>query len=224
MEEDFKEVSKRSFPVWLIIIIAVLLLGGLSVLGWWLYKQSKSKNTSTPATSGQDTNTSTADWQTYKSTNQGFSILIPPTWKQTESGVEGRASFSSADAPEGDAPPAYPVTHANIWTEPNSSNLSLQGVIDEQKNLYQSSAIKDFKLISEENVDINGVAGKKIVMSFTDLQTGLSHISGFACATKDAKIWKINFIASAQSPVVAQTVWDENSYLFDKMISAFIFL
>lgn len=224
MEEDIKEVSKKSFPIWLIIILIIILLGALAVLGWWLYKQSKNQNASTPATSGQDTNSATAGWQTYKSTSQGFSILIPPTWKQTESGTESRVSFSSSDAPEGDAPPTYPVTFANIWYETNFSNSTLQGIIDELKDMVQKSPIKDFKVESEADIQINGIAGKKIVMSFTDLQTQLSHVSGFACAIKNNKIWKINFIASAQSPSAAKTAWDQNSYLFDKMISAFIFL
>lgn len=225
MEEDIKEVSKKSFPVWLIILIIILLLGVLGILGWWLYKnQSKNQKSQTSTTSGQDINISTAGWQTYKSESRGFSILIPPNWKQTDSGAEGRASFSSSDAPEGDMPPTYPVTFANIWSETNTTNLTLQSAVDEVKNLIQSSPVEDFKLISEESVDINGVSGRKIVMSYTDLQTQLSHVSGFACAIKDNKIWKINFIATAPDAATAKTTWDQNSYLFDKMISAFIFL
>lgn len=216
--------TKKSFPLWLIIIIVLVLVGVLAALGWWLYKNQSEKKTTQSSTSGTDTNASIAEWQTYKSESQGFSIAIPPTWKQTESGVEGRASFSSADAPEGDAPPTFPVTYANIWTEPNSGNLTLQGVADEEKNLIQTSPIKDYALVSEESVDINGIAGRKIVMSYTDLQTQLSHVSGFACAIKNNKIWKINFIASAKDATTAMATWKESSYLFDKMISAFIFL
>ena len=225
MEELPTETSKKSFPVWLIVIIVIILVGILTALGWWLYKnQSAKQNASTSTTTGQDTNASTAGWQVYKSESQGFSILIPPTWKQTESGTESRVSFSSSDAPEGDAPPTYPVTFANIWYETNSSNSTLQGIIDELKDMVQKSPIKDFKIESEADIQINGIAGKKIVMSYTDLQTQLSHVSGFACAIKNNKIWEINFIASAQSAAAAKTAWDQNSYLFDKMIGAFIFL
>ena len=90
--------------------------------------------------------------------------------------------------------------------------------------MVQKSPIKDFKIESEEDITINTEPGKKIVMSYTDLQTQLSHVSGFACAIKNNKIWEINFVASAQSPAAAKTAWDEDSYLFDKMISTFIFL
>jgi len=224
MEEDIKQVSQKSSPVWLIILIAIILAGILTALGWWLYKNQTKKETASTGTSGADTNVAPADWQTYKSENLGFSIAIPPSWQQTESGAEGRVSFSTTNTPEGDTPPTYPVLFANIWTEPNTNNLTLQQVADEEKNLIQTSPVKDSKIVSESDININGVAGKKIVMSYTDLQTQLSHVSGFACALKNNKIWKINFIASAQSPAAAQTAWNENSYLFDKMISAFIFL
>lgn len=225
-EEEQLVPEKKSFPVWLVIIIIVILIGTLGALGWWLYKnQGQKEATTTPATTtGSDTNASIAGWQTYKSTSQGFSMAIPPDWKQTEAGTESRVSFSSSNAPEGDAPPTYPVTFANIWYETNSSNSTLQSVIDELKDMIQKSPIKDYKLESETDIDINGTAGKKIVMSYTDLQTQLSHVSGFACAIKNNKIWEINFIASAQSAAAAKTAWDQNSYLFDKMISAFIFL
>lgn len=223
MEEDIQEVSKKAFPVWLIVLIVIVLAGILTALGWWLIKnQSEQKTAST--TTGSDTNVAPADWQAYKSESMGFSIAIPPDWKQTESGAEGRVSFSTADAPEGDMPPTYPVTFANIWSEPNSENLTLDSAALEIKYLIESSPVKDYKLISEESININGIAGRKIVMSYTDLQTQLSHVSGFACAIKNDKIWKINFIASAPDAAAAQAAWDQNSYLFDKMISAFIFL
>ncbi|TSC93110.1 MAG: hypothetical protein Athens101428_737 [Candidatus Berkelbacteria bacterium Athens1014_28] len=225
MNEEIPTESKRVFPVWLIIIIVLVLVGALTALGWWLYKnQSKNENSQTATTTGQDTNISTSGWQTYKSESQGFSIPIPPTWKQTESGVEGRASFSTADAPEGDMPPTSPVTFANIWSEPNSENLTLQGIIDELKNSIQKWPIKEFKVESEEDITVQTEAGKKVVLSYTDLQTQLSHVSGFACTIKNGKIYKINFIASAQDAATAMATWRENSYLFDKMISAFIFL
>lgn len=224
MEEDIKEVSKKTFPVWLIVIIIVLLLGALSALGWWLYKNKSEKQSASTSTSGGDTNVSTAGWQTYKSTGQGFSILIPPNWKQTESGAEGRASFSSSDAPEGDMPPTLPVTYANIWSESNSENLTLQGVANEFKNSIKQWPIKDYKIESEQDITILTEPGKKIVLSYSDLQTQLSHISGLAFAIKNNKIFKINFIATAQDAASAKKTWDENSYLFDKMISAFIFL
>ena len=219
-ESDLTE--KKSFPVWLIIVVVVILLSALGALGWWLYKNQSQNSASTSSVGDQ--NAATGGWQTYKSASQGFSIIIPPNWKQTESGVEGRVSFSSGDAPEGDAPPTYPVTFANIWSEANSENLTAQGVIDALKSNIQKSAVKDFKIELEEDVTINGVQGRKIVMSDSDLQTQLSHVSGFACAVKNGKVYNINFVATAKDAAAAKKTWNENSYLFDKMISAFIFL
>lgn len=231
MEENVdnlnNELPKKPFPVWLAILIILLIAGAITAFGLW-YKNRKSNESTTSSTTSnsesRDKSASTTDWQTYKSTSQGFSIIIPPTWKQTESGVEGRISFSRSDVPEGDAPATTPTTFANIWSEANSNNQTIDAAANEIKSLIQNSPIKNFKLVSEENININGVAGKKIVMSYTDNQTGLSHVSGFACAINNGKIWKINFIVSAQSLTEAQTVWNQDSYLFDKMISAFIFL
>jgi len=205
MEEMPIETNKRSFPVWLIVIIVVILVGILTALGWWLYKnQSTKQNTPTSTTTGQDTNASTAGWQAYKSESQGFSILIPPNWKQTESGVEGRASFSTADAPEGDMPLTLPMTFANIWSEPNSENLTLEGAADKFKNSIKQWPIKDYKVESEQDITVLTEPGKKIVLSYSDLQTQLSHVSGLAFTIKNGKIFNINFIATAQDTVSAK--------------------
>lgn len=211
---------KPRYTVWIIIgIIAVVVAIGIGI---YFFCQPKSNsNTSTPTNNSNQTSNQT--FSDYRNSKVGFTTQVPSSLKPSEGSTESnRVDFSkeSSEPSEGGQTGAF--TFAEIWYE--NSTQTPKEAIEEAKATAQKFPIKDFKVISEENITIDGQPGVKAVWSYADIQTNSATISANAYAAKAGKMWKINYTVGSATAQETQSTWNESSYLFEKMISAFQFL
>jgi hypothetical protein len=77
------------FPYWLKLVCAVILIGGLSYLGWYLITKKDAINTvKSIFTINKNTKTNTANWNTYTSDTYGFSFEYPKEWEITRDTID----------------------------------------------------------------------------------------------------------------------------------------
>lgn len=214
--------TKPRYTIWLIIgvIIAVC---AVAALAYYLYNQKISVD-KTDKTS-ENNSGSNITWRDYSNSRFGFKTEIPSNLEEFPSDSLERVSFSeNSESSDNSGAEGYQkaITFAEIWYE-NSTQLPKDAIESEKANVQQF-AIKNFTVLSDENITIDGQAGVKSVWSYSDLQTGAFTISGHAYTSKSGKLWKITFLASGSNQTEVEKIWQDYSYIFDKMISAFIFM
>jgi len=213
----------RSKYTILIIIGIIIVLFAAALLIYFLNRQK----TSVDEPTSNNTTTTNNTFSDYRNSKVGFSTQIPANLKPDQSDDPSRVSFTEEGSGSGGGPAEggqqiSSYTFASIWYE-NSTQTPQEAIVDE-KSTVQKFPIKDFKVISEENITIDGQPGVKAVWSYSDLQTNAAVISANAYAAKAGKMWKINYLIGGPSVEEILKTWNETSYIFEKMISAFRFL
>jgi len=235
MEGENLPVKKTNpLVVVLIIIIIVLVLAGVVVAGIYFYnKKYKSQKSDQSSATTQKSEPNLADvstWTTYTKAGD-YSIKMPPNLIRpgNDTALEEMTSFSDSGDygvdSRGNEPPQEDISlSSTIWSESNSQNFTAKQAVEYEKSNIQLFPSSNFSVIEESALDISGTPAYKGVWSYSDKNTGLTHYYAIVCAVKNGKVYKITFTVSGNTAENAASGWSQYSYLFDKMISAFIFL
>lgn len=236
MQEGQENVPKRgmgALAVILIIIIAILVLAGIAVGAIWLYN-NKYKNHNNSQSSESATGTPVLEddstWTVYTKSEE-YSIKVPPILispgNQTNLGNTNSFSRSGdTGVDENGNPPANydPDLSSIIWEQTNSENQTAKQAVEAEKANIVRFPTNSLQTIKEVAITVNNNPGYEGVWAYTDQNTQLSHVYAVAATVKNDKIFYISFTVSSQTSAGALQGWTDYSYLFDKMISAFIFL
>jgi len=225
--------GKNPLAIVLIIVLALVVLIGIAVAVVYLYN-SRYKNQNNDQATESTTITPILEdistWTVYTKAGE-YSIKVPPILispgNQTELGETN--SFSSSgdygvDARGNEAAPQDPSLLSTIWSEANSQNYTAKTAVEAQKANIVSFPTNNLQTTKENAVTINNNAGYQGVWSYTDQNTQLSHVYAVVATVKNNKVYYISLTVSGSTLAIAQKGWADNSYIFDKMISAFIFL
>jgi hypothetical protein len=234
MEEE--NVPKRGIGlggVISIIIIVIIVLTGIAIAAIYLYN-SKYKNKSSDESAESTTVTPVLEdettWTVYTKAGD-YSVKVPPILispgNQTE--LMETNSFSRSGDPgvgeNGNEPATLdPDLYSTIWSAQNTQNLTAKQAVEEEKANIISFPTNSLQTTKENAVTINNNAGYQGVWSYTDQNTQLSHVYAVAATVKSGKVYYISLTISSKTSAGALQGWNQYSYLFDKMISAFIFL
>ena len=217
----------------LIIIIVIIVLTGIAIAAIYLYN-SKYKNQSSSEEPEDTTITPILEdestWTKYTRAGE-YSIQMPPILIRpgNDTNLEEESSFSRSGDPGVDENGSEPATldpdlYSTIWSAQNTQNLTAEQAVEEEKANIISFPTNSLQTIKEGAITISGNQGYQGVWSYTDQNTQLSHVYAVAATAKSGKVYYISFTISSKTSAGALRGWNQYSYLFDKMISAFIFL
>lgn len=236
-EEQEENMQRRGMGVGaviLIIIIAILVLVGIAIGAIWLYNNKYKKQddsqlsqsaTQTPVLEDEST------WTVYTK-NGEYSVKVPPILispgNQTELGETNSFSRSGDTGTDenGNIPAGYdPDLSSMIWETANTENFTAKQAVEEEKsNILAFGGNSSLQVIKEGVITIDNNPGYQGVWSYSDQNSGLSHVYAVAATVKNGNVYYITFTVTGSTAAKALQGWTDYSYIFDKMISAFIFL
>lgn len=230
--EATKKPKNLLMPL-LIILVVVLLLAGIFVAIIYIYNTKNQKQGTSKTQDASNTAPVLEDetsWVTY--TRAGlYSVKVPPILIRpgNQTGLEERSGFSLSGDLETDAngntTANYdPNLFSTIWEEPNSNGETAKQAVEAEKANIVSFSTNNPQTIKETAVSFNGNPGYEGVWAYSDQNSQLSYVYAVAASIKNNKLFFISLTVSSQTLAGAQQGWSQYSYLFDKMISSFIFL